>query len=476
MAEHTQAGRKKRSREEATKPTADEEITDPSSNEEDEEFEGENPADKRRRLARQYLDNLKAEANDIMAEKEEGFAGENANREVDDYNNFDAGDMDKDIIASRLKQDVAEQQGRVYRFIADNLLLSEAKTTFTRVGDKNLTSLSCYQPDLKKFNYESQQVSNKNKDKIFAYTVSKDMQLTKYDVTDFKQRPKVMKYAKGGIRFTPVSNQQYENTTEGHYDEILTVAASPDGKYVVTGGRDRKLIVWSTESLAPIKVIPTKDRRGEVLSLVFRKNSDELYASCADYKIRTYSIKQFSQLETLYGHHDIVVDISALSMERCVTVGARDRTAMLWKIPDETRLTFRGGDDPEKLLKRWLKNNAVGQEDGELKYPDKSEAPLFFTEGSIDVVSMIDDSHFITGSDNGNLSLWSLAKKKPIFIERAAHGLIPLPDSTEISGEANKEVRERQLQEKKLLQPFWILQFMLFHIQMFLFQGPQMVH
>lgn len=92
--------------------------------------------------------------------------------------------------------------------------------------------------------------------------------------------------------------------------------------------------------------------------MAFRKNSDQLYASCADFKIRTYSINQFSQLEILYGHHDIVEDISALAMERCVTVGARDRTAMLWKIPDETRLTFRGGDEPQKLLRRWMKENA----------------------------------------------------------------------------------------------------------------------
>ncbi|CCD22610.1 ribosomal RNA-processing protein RRP9 NDAI_0A04540 [Naumovozyma dairenensis CBS 421] len=470
MSEKTVTGNRKRVRDEHPSPAVDEEITDPSSNEDnaasdndsngdeelesDEEFEKENPADKRRRLAKQYLENLKTEANEIMTERTSALDEEA--KEVDDYNNFDAGDLDKDIIASRLKLDVAEQQGRIYRFIADKLLLPEAKSTFTRVGDKNLTSLSCYQPALRTFSSETSQTSNKNKGKIFAYTVSKDLQLTKYDVTDFNQRPKKLKYIKGGPKFKPVGNNPYENTTEGHYGEILTVAASPDGKYVVTGGRDKKLIVWSTESLVPVKVIPTKDRRGEVLSLAFRKGSDELYASCADYKIRTYSIKQFSQLEVLYGHHDVVVDISALSMERCVTVGARDRTAMLWKIPDETRLTFRGGDDPEKLLKRWLKANATETEDGELQYPDESRAPMFFSEGSIDVVTMVDDSHFVTGSDNGNLSLWSLAKKKPVFTERVAHGLLPIPGNDKISGEANEEIRIKQLQDNKIVQPYWI--------------------
>lgn len=467
------AERRKRSREERANNEADEEITDVSSNEEEvvdslgededidseEEFNGENPADKRRRLAKQYLENLKSEAKQIDTGLE-ATEDANAPREVDEYNNFDAADMDRDIIATRLKQDVAEQKGRVYRFIGDKLLVPEAKVSFTRVGENNLTGLSCYQSEINKFDVEQEEHrlngTNKKAGKIFAYTVSKDMCLTKYDITDFTKRPKKLKHAKGGVRYIPKSTIEIENTTEGHYDEILAVAASPDGKYVVTGGRDRKLIVWSTESLVPIKVIPTKDRRGQVMSMAFRKNSDQLYVSCADYKIRTYSINQFSQLEILYGHQDVVVDISALGMERCVTVGSRDRTAMLWKIPDETRLTFRGGDDPQKLLRRWMKANAVEKEDGEIEYPDESEAPIFHSEGSIDVVSMIDDSHFITGSDNGNLSLWSIAKKKPIHTERTAHGVMQGPTVDSISGEANQDVRERQLLEKKLMHPYWI--------------------
>ncbi|CCE63050.1 hypothetical protein TPHA_0D04170 [Tetrapisispora phaffii CBS 4417] len=469
------ANKRKRSREERTPPNKnDEDITDPSSDEgssmgedeavdgsndeelrSDEEFEEENPADKRRRLAKQYLENLKTEANDIVTKSVQDDTSDKYTQ-IDDYNNFNAEDLDREIIATRLKQDVAEQQGRVYRFIADKLLISEAKTSFTRVGENGLTSLSCHQPIANRFELNDRIVNNKNANKIFAYTVSKDLQLTKYDISDFTQRPKKLNNVRGGKKFVPESNLGFENTTEGHYDEILTVAASSDGRYVVTGGKDKKLIVWSTESLAPVKVIPTKSNKGEVMSIIFRKGTDQLYAACADFKVRTYSINQFSQLETLYGHHDLVIDISALSLERCVTVGARDRTAMLWKIPDETRLTFRGGEDTNKLFKKWMNQNATEKQDGTIEYPDESEAPVFYGEGSIDVVSMIDDSHFVTGSDNGNLCLWSLAKKKPLFIERAAHGILPIPDDKQVSGEASEEIRKAQMQNNKITKPYWI--------------------
>lgn len=448
----------------------DEEITDISSDEGDvqdesndgdevaeyleseDEFEGENPADKRRRLAKQYLENLKAEAEDIGDSLATASTEQDRQTQLEDYNNFDARDLDRDIIASRLKQDVAEQQGRIYRWISNKLLIGESRTTFTRVGENNLTCISCYQPSVNKFSHKD--VQNKSKDKIFAYTVSKDMQLTKYDVTDFKARPKKVKYVKGGRKYIPEGKFEYEYVTEGHYDEILTVAASPDGKYVVSGGRDRKLIVWSTESLAPVKIIPTKDRRGEVLGLAFKKNSDQLFAACADYKIRTYAINQFSQLEILYGHQDLVIDISALNMERCVTVGSRDRTAMLWKIADESRLTFRGGDDPERLRKKWLKNQQLSAEGGEDMH--EQTPPHFYGEGSIDCISMVDDSHFVTGSDNGNISLWSLSKKKPLFTVRTAHGVVPLVEDKKISGEVSDELRNAQLQGGSIAQPFWI--------------------
>ena len=114
-------------------------------------------------------------------------------------------------------------------------------------------------------------------------------------------------------------------------------------------------------------------------------------------------------METLFGHQDEVVGVTALANERCVTVGARDRTARLWKIVDETQLVFRGGGESKKR-----------------KGPDGS----YFTEGSTDCVTMIDEEHFVTGSDNGSISFWTINKKKPIFTVPVAHGKPdPLPQS-----------------------------------------------
>lgn len=366
--------------------------------EEEEDIKNETEADKRRRLAKKYLEDLKASLGAGGSDDENGNYA------------FDAKDLDDEIISSRLKKDVAEQKGWVYKFYGDKLDEELLKRKITRVPNNCLTSICVNYP--------------------YIFTTSKDMEISKWDIRDSKKNPKLLKTVKGGDQYQELSKEHSEN---GHCDEIYTSVTSPDGKYLVTGGKDGRIIVWSINSLSCIRVLETKNKRGEVLSLTFRRNSDQLYAACADLKIRTYSINQLSQLETLYGHQDLVVDISALGLERCVTVGSRDRTAMLWKIAEESRLTFRGGDSHEKYSK------------------DKDEQMFF--EGSIDCVSMIDDSHFVTGSDNGNISLWSLNKKKPLFTNRLSHGIQPKMKAVDASSEKNEEIAELQISKP---QPFWI--------------------
>lgn len=353
----------------------------------DEEFQAESAGDKRRRLAKQYLQNL----------KESEMDGQ-------DYN---AEDLDHDNLSRRLQMDVAESKGSVFRHYAAQIQkqLPEVAPACVRIGSRNLTGVAVKYP--------------------YIYTVSKDTELIKWKA-GHNNKPQRIKHTKGTRRQAPgrTPNQGVNH----HHGAINCVAASGDGRFVVTGGEDGRLIIWSAENLACIKVLET---RALVNAIVFRRDSDQLYAAGGDLRIRTYSINQFAQLEILYGHQDNICDISALARETCVSVGSRDKTAMLWKIADELRLTFRGGDYGRK--------NANG-------------AP-FYAEGSMEAVCMVDESHFVSGSDNGNLSLWSLWKKKPIYTQRLAHGLVPLATPAHASAETLDAVAAAQVPEP---QPYWL--------------------
>ena len=132
-----------------------------------------------------------------------------------------------------------------------------------------------------------------------------------------------------------------------------------------------------------------------------------------------------------------MVDVASLALERCVSVGARDRTARLWKVVEQTQLVFRGGGSSEKRRPR---NNKDGRESA------AAGGPKSYGEGSIDRVALIDEESFVTGSDNGSISLWTLHKKKPIFTIPVAHGLNPAlkPEEASAEAEPDAKVPERQ--------------------------------
>lgn len=82
---------------------------DPDAYESGEEDEEETPAEKRLRLAKLYLDGVKQGLG--LAEGE-----------------FDAAEIDRELISARLKQDVMEHSGKVHLFVADSVCITLATT------------------------------------------------------------------------------------------------------------------------------------------------------------------------------------------------------------------------------------------------------------------------------------------------------------------------------------------------------------
>ncbi|KAK2024461.1 WD domain-containing protein [Colletotrichum zoysiae] len=358
---------------------------------EDDGVAGETAAERRLRLAERYLENVKQQVDEV---------------------GFDAAEIDRDLINERLQEDVAESKGKVYRTLVDELAFDRATSSFFRNNTETFTSVAVNAP--------------------YAYTTTKDLYLHKWRIQDLPQhqfpqttkkkpkkppapprkKPELANWLRGNLHFAT------KKSFQRHVDKILCVAASPDGKYVVTGGEDRRLIIYDAETLKPIRVFT--HHRDAVTGLAFRRGTNQLYSCSKDRTVKVWSLDELAYVETLFGHQDEIVDIDALAQERCVSVGARDRTARLWKVAEETQLVFRGGAVDKKSR------------------PDVDPRSLPH-EGSMDRVAMIDDELFVTGSDNGSLALWSVTKKKPLHIYPMAHGLEQALRPDEVSADHNPD-------------------------------------
>ena len=372
-------------------------LDEPQSDSEASSAEDEHPDDRRVRLAQRYLDNVRQEV---------------------DVEGFDAEDLDKDLIAERLRSDVDDVKGRQYRLIAEKLDLPGARhVVFRGIQTQTTTDVAICYP--------------------YVYTVSKDQYLMKWELPSAdrfetwkdendegrtrstRQRPKLLKSVRKA-QGDGSSAQRY-----GHTGQVLAVAASPDGTYVATGGADNKLIVWSAATLKPLRTFTV--HRDAVTALSFspkasvqvsaQSHDSQLFAASKDRTIKTYSFDRsgssLAYVETLFGHQDHITDIAAMSIDQAVSVGSRDRTARVWKVVDETQLVFRA--------------------DSNMRHEEYSAA-------NVDCVAALPPTHFVTGSDSGAISLWTIHKKKPLFTVPVAHGVEDPRPLDEVTSETNATI------------------------------------
>ncbi|KAG6819865.1 hypothetical protein H0H93_007850 [Arthromyces matolae] len=381
-----------------------------------EEDEDETPAEKRLRLAKLYLESVK-----------EGLAeGE-----------FDAAEIDKDLISARLKQDVLEHSGKIHLFIADSFDFSQLPPKVLRTRGHRFSITSAVASQCGKY----------------LFTAAKDGSIIQWDLLTGKRLTTFHKIRPPKSNEKGKGKAQVDLNLKGHTDEILALALSDDGKYLASAGKDRKLVVWDVEKAAWVKAFGGQlGHKDTISALSFRKGTHQLYTGSFDRTLKVYDLSPtvMGYVETLFGHQDHVLSLDSLRGETCVSVGARDKTIRFWKIVDETQLVFRGGGRSRirEVLDGGLRGDDEGDDiDEDMDGSRTKQTTKNFIEGSLECVAMIDETTFISGGDSGyvnvlftkcpadleirSLCLWSTLKKKPIFIEPLAHGLNEVLSETE---------------------------------------------
>ncbi|XP_023943218.2 U3 small nucleolar RNA-interacting protein 2 [Bicyclus anynana] len=208
-----------------------------------------------------------------------------------------------------------------------------------------------------------------SRDSEFAFTGCKSGSIIKWSLREKKKLGTLTykthsKYLKGGV---------------------TSIAITTDSKYLATSDSSPDIQIWDPHTLKHVHTF--KGHKDIVIGLIFRKNTHSLYSASKDRSVKSWSLDEMAYVETLFGHQTAITSIDALTRERAVTAGGRDTTIRIWKIVEESQLIFN--------------------------------APV----GSVDEVKLLDEEHFVSGSDNGSICLWSVLKKKPLCTVTEAHGL-----------------------------------------------------
>ncbi|TBU38033.1 WD40-repeat-containing domain protein [Dichomitus squalens] len=384
---------------------------DPNAYESGEEDEDETPAQKRLRLAKLYLDSVKHGLS--LADGE-----------------FDAAEIDRELISARLKQDVMEHSGKVHLFVADSFDLTHSPSLRTKRAHRFSVTAAVASEDGR-----------------WLFTSGKEGAIIKWDLHTGKQvhayhkiRVENKGKGKGKSRAPP-------GEIAGHTDEVWALAVSPDGKYLASGGKDRRVGVWDVEKDEWVKGFG--GHRDCISALAFRRAQPslqiptQLYSGSYDRTLKLFDLSTMGYVETLFGHQAPILSIDALRGETAVSCGGRDKTVRYWKVPEETQLVFRGGggstwhDDLDGMM------DEDAEEDGGAGVRKKAGKAIDstmekFVEGSMECVALIDETTFVSGGDSGSISLWSTQRKKPVFTRALAHGM----DLSQVEAEDIKTIRK----------------------------------
>jgi ribosomal RNA-processing protein 9 len=327
--------------------------------------------EKRLRLAKSYLDKLRAEEAAAASEEED-------EDDEDNLRNMDSHDR----LANRLKDEALRVSGRVRREIAHalvpprRLLDSDDDASGDDEGDDRAGVV-----------WKGHRLSVTGlaltADDSTAYSVSKEGGICRWDVetgarTKFPRAPPATvdpTRGGGGPMAPPRCGAA----------GLLCCAVAQDRNLLCTAGADKRVHVWDTRSQKHVQELAS--HRGAVTSLAIREGTGQLFSVSEDRTLKVWSLDDMAYVDTLFGHQSDVACVAGQRRERVVTVG-RDRTCRFWKVAEDSQLIFR-------------------------------PAP---GDGALESCAFASNDTWITGSDDGTVALWSTTKKRAVMSWKGIHG------------------------------------------------------
>ncbi len=130
----------------------------------------------------------------------------------------------------------------------------------------------------------------------------------------------------------------------GHTNSVNSVAFSPDGRTLASGGFDKVIKLWDVETGTLLKTF--KGHGDAVLSVTFSPDGKVLASGSYDKSIKLWEIVSGKILQTMRGHQKAVTSVNFRPDGQILASGSFDRTVKLWEVNSGQLLdTLKGHKD-----------------------------------------------------------------------------------------------------------------------------------
>jgi WD40 repeat protein/serine/threonine protein kinase len=255
------------------------------------------------------------------------------------------------------------------------------------------------------------------------------------------QDGKAIVWEQGPSRARPKALYHEGTSFMRHRGPIFAAKFSPDGKQVATAGYDGRILLWRPEAVNPIDLKARIDdlpdppapyrelvgHRGPVQTLAFSPDGKTLASGGQDNQAMVWDVAQGSLLKTLRGHASYVRGCAFSPDGELLLTAGRDAQIKLWRpatyadarelaAPPEQReavLTARFSTDGKQIVTAGRDRTAT------LWNAESLEPVRHFDEGhaflASSAVFFADGSRLATGAGDGTVRLWDAATGGELF-------------------------------------------------------------
>jgi len=193
---------------------------------------------------------------------------------------------------------------------------------------------------------------------------------------------------------------------------VYTVAYSPDGKYIVSGGKDSKIRVWDINKVKNVRVL--SGHTSGVFSAAFARKGKIIISGSADKTVKIWDIETRQCLKTLKGHSDQVNSVSVSPDDKYAASGSYDNAVKIWDIHSgRCLITLRGHSEEVSsvVFSPDGKKLASGGHDFSIKIWNVNSGSIFLTLKRSDEkccsLAYSPDGKNIASGSRDNISIWN---------------------------------------------------------------------